>query len=85
MMDGTEAMIAAAIGAAEDIRDPLEGLVERTATDPGAPFAPDALARLALLKKDRKDAQRLLKLAANDCPPSFVESTAAIAELIFLK
>jgi tetratricopeptide (TPR) repeat protein len=40
---------------------------------------------LALLKKDRKDAQRLLKLAANDCPPSFVESTAAIAELILLK
>ena len=39
----------------------------------------------ALLKKDKKDAQRLLKLAANDCPPSFVESTAAIAELILLK
>ena len=38
----------------------------------------------ALLKKDTKDAQRLLKLAANDCPPSFVESTAAIAELILL-
>jgi len=39
----------------------------------------------ALLKKDKKEAQRLLKLAANDCPPSFVESTAAIAELILLK
>ena len=37
-----ENLIAAAIDAAEDIRDPLEGLVERTATDPGAPFAPDA-------------------------------------------
>jgi lipoprotein NlpI len=39
----------------------------------------------ALLKKDKKEAQRLLKLAANDCPASFVESTAAIAELIQLK
>ncbi len=39
----------------------------------------------ALLKKDRKEAQRLLKLAANDCPPSFIESTAAVAELIGLK
>ena len=39
----------------------------------------------ALLKKDRKEAQRLLKLAANDCPQSFIESTAAIAELILIK
>lgn len=40
---------------------------------------------LALLKKDNKQAQRLLKLAADQCPPSFVESPAAIAELILLK
>jgi tetratricopeptide (TPR) repeat protein len=40
---------------------------------------------LALLKKNKKEAQRLLKLAADECPPSFVESTAAIAELISLK
>jgi lipoprotein NlpI len=39
----------------------------------------------ALLKKDKKEAQRLLKLAANDCPQSFIESTAAVAELIALK
>jgi lipoprotein NlpI len=37
---------------------------------------------LALLKKDKKEAQRLLQLAAHDCPPSFIESTAAVAELI---
>jgi len=36
----------------------------------------------ALLKKDRKEAQRLLQLAANDCPRGFIESTGAIAELI---
>jgi len=40
---------------------------------------------LALLKKNKKEAQRLLKLAADNCPPSFVESTAAVAELIALK
>jgi lipoprotein NlpI len=40
---------------------------------------------LALLKKNKKEAQRLLKLASDDCPPSFVESTAALAELIPLK
>jgi tetratricopeptide (TPR) repeat protein len=39
----------------------------------------------ALLNKNRKEAQRLLKLAADQCPPSFVESTAAVAELIVLK
>ena len=39
----------------------------------------------ALLKKDKKEAQRLLKLAADNCPPSFIESTAAVAELIPLK
>ena len=38
-----------------------------------------------LQNKNRKEAQRLLKLAADQCPPSFVESTAAVAELIRLK
>ena len=40
---------------------------------------------LALLTKNRTEAQRLLKLAADQCPPSFIESTAAVAELIQLK
>jgi hypothetical protein len=47
-----ENLIAAAIDAAEDIRDPLDGLVERTATDLSAPFVPDVLERLAALKTD---------------------------------
>jgi lipoprotein NlpI len=38
-----------------------------------------------LLKKNKKEAERLLKLAADECPPSFIESTAAIAGLIRLK
>jgi len=40
---------------------------------------------LALLTKNKKEAQRLLKLAADQCPPSFIEATAAVAELIQLK
>ena len=40
---------------------------------------------LALLKKNKNEAQRLLKLAAGECPPSFIELTAAVAELIPLK
>src|SRR5262249_43617258 len=51
--------ISAAIEAAEEIGDPLEGLVEKTAIDPGAPFAPDALERLAALKKDPAGFERL--------------------------
>jgi len=48
----SEEAVAAAIDGAEDISDPLEGLVERTAADPGAPFAPDVLDWLAGLKRD---------------------------------
>ena len=52
----TEDLITAALDAAEHILDPLDGLVERTATDRGAPFAPDALQRLAKLKKEDSSA-----------------------------
>ena len=56
-----ENLIAAAIDAAEDIGDPLEGLIERTATDRSAPFATDALVRLAALKKDDRAAFEVLR------------------------
>jgi hypothetical protein len=57
-----ENAIAAIIDAAEDAGDPLEGLVERTRTDPGAPFMIEALERLAALKKeDRPAFERLRK------------------------
>src|SRR4051794_23295775 len=51
-----ENLIVAAIDAAEDILDPLASLVVKTAIDPGAPFAPDALERLATLKKEDRAA-----------------------------
>jgi lipoprotein NlpI len=39
----------------------------------------------ALLNKNKKEARRLLKLAADECPPSFIESTAAVAEQLQMK
>jgi hypothetical protein len=47
-----ENLIAEAISAAEDIPDPLDGLVEKSAADPGAAFSPELLDRLATLKKE---------------------------------
>ena len=40
---------------------------------------------VARAEKNKKEAQRLLKLASDECPPSFVESSAAIADQILLK
>ena len=57
----TENLVAAAILAAEDVSDPVEGLVERTTTDPGAPFAPDAMQRLVALKKNDRAAFEALR------------------------
>ena len=59
--DEPENLIADAIDAAEDIRDPLEGLVEKAATDPGAAFVPEVLERLAALKKDDRAAFEALR------------------------
>ena len=75
-----ENLIAAAIDAAEDIRDPLEGLVERTATDPGAPFAPDTLERLAALKKDDRAAFEALRAQLKKAGCRVTALDEAIAE-----
>ena len=53
--------ISAAIEAAEEIGDPLEGLVEKTAIDPGAAFAPEILERLMALKRDDRAAFEALR------------------------
>jgi hypothetical protein len=53
--------IAEAIGAAEDIVDPLDRLVEECAADPGAAFTSIGLERLAALKKEDRAAFELLR------------------------
>jgi hypothetical protein len=57
----TENLINAAIDTAEVVRDPLEGLVERTKTDPGAAFLPPVVQRLVSLKKEDRAAFEVLR------------------------
>ena len=73
-------LVAAVIAAAEDLCDPLEGLVEKTATDPGAPFAPDALVRLAALKKDDRAAFEALRAQLKTAGCRVTALDEAIAE-----
>jgi hypothetical protein len=75
-----ENLIAAAIDAAEDIRDSLDGLVERTAADPGAPFAPEALERLAALKKENRAAFEALRAQLKKAACRVTVLDEAIAE-----
>jgi hypothetical protein len=56
-----EETIAETIDDAEEVRDPLEGLVEKTRADPGAPFSPEVMERLAALKKDDRAAFEKLR------------------------
>jgi hypothetical protein len=54
-------LIADAIDGAEEIPDPLAGLAEKTANDPGAPFMPETLEALAALKSDNRAAFEALR------------------------
>jgi hypothetical protein len=64
-----EEAVAVAIDEAEEVRDSLDGLVERAVNDPGAPFAPDVIERFAELKKDNRAAFESLRaqLKATGC------------------
>jgi len=48
----TEEFICNAIANAKEIRDPMDGLAERSNADPSAPFAPEVLERLVMLRKE---------------------------------
>jgi hypothetical protein len=80
--NAAENIIGDTIDSAEDVRDPLEELVEKTVTDPGAPFAPEVLERLAALKKDDRAAFEALgsKLKKAGCRVMALDQ--AIAEEI---
>src|SRR5215475_4218552 len=75
-----ENLTAAAIDAAEEVRDPLEELVEKTGTDPGAPFAPDAVQQLAALKKDDPAAFETLRPKLKAAGARVTALDAAIAK-----
>src|SRR3954465_3271505 len=56
-----EDQIAAAIDMTEEICEPLDDLVGRTAVNPGAAFASEALQRLGALKKEDRAAFEALR------------------------
>lgn len=72
--------VCAAIDAAEEVRHPLDDLVERTATDPGAAFAPETLERLAALKRDDRDGFQALRRRLKKAGCQITALDAAIAE-----
>jgi hypothetical protein len=65
---------------AEEPRDPLDGLVERTKIDPGIPFAPDVLAALAALKKENRAAFEALRAQLKKAGCRVTALDEAIAE-----
>ena len=75
----TEKLIADAVDAAEDLPDLLAELVEKTATDPGAPFVPDALEALTALKQHERAAFEALRseLKQAGCPVSVLDEAMA--------
>jgi hypothetical protein len=77
---GNDDPICAAINAAEEIRDPLDGLVKRTAADLGAAFAPAALERLAALKQEDRAAFETLRAQLKNAGCRITALDDAIAE-----
>ena len=54
------------IADAEEFRDPLEGLVDKSISDPSAPFAPDTIMALAALKEQSPQAFEKLRAELKD-------------------
>ncbi len=61
MTGTTENLIVAAVDNAEEMQDPLDGLAEKDAADPGAPFAPEVLARFCELKREDRAVFEVLR------------------------
>ncbi len=79
MTSDTKNLVSEAITGAEDVRDPLEGLVERARTNPGAPFERDVLECLAALKYDDPARFEVLRKALKDAECRVTALDEAIA------
>ena len=75
-----EKLVADAIDAAEEIRDPLEALAARSAADTGAAFMPEALERLAVLKKENRAAFETIRAQLKKAGCRVTALDKAIAE-----
>jgi hypothetical protein len=80
MSEETKDTIAAAIDGAEEICDPLDGLIDRTITDPGTPFVPEVLERLAGLKNDDRAVFEALRAQLKNAGCRVTELDEAISE-----
>lgn len=69
-----------AIDAADDIPDPLDGLVEKSAEDPGAAFTPEVLERLVALKSEDRAAFEALRAKLKKAGCRVTALDEAIAE-----
>lgn len=69
-----------AFASAEEVIDPLEGLAEKAAVDPGLPFQPEVLRQLTALRKSNRAAFEALRaqLKKTDCRVTALDE--AIAE-----
>jgi hypothetical protein len=76
----SDAEIAEAIGAAEDIPDLLKSLIETSAANPGAAFAPEVLERLSVLKEENRAASEMRRSKLKDTDCRVTEHDKAIAE-----
>jgi hypothetical protein len=81
MNDDPERLIADAVDDAEEVRDPLDGLVERAAADPGAPLVPEVLQRLTALKQEHPDEFEALRAQLKKARCRVTVLDKAIAEL----
>jgi hypothetical protein len=79
-IDAAKSQVAEAIGAAKDIPDPLDGLVEKTASEPGAAFTPEVLQRLAAMKEDDRAAFEALRAQLKSAGCRVTALDEAIAE-----
>jgi hypothetical protein len=68
------------IESAEEVRDPLDGLLERTKDDVGAPFKPDVLERLADLKKSDRASFEVIRSGLKKSGCRITALDEAIAE-----
>ena len=80
MTDDTAATIVARIDGAEEVNDPLDGLAERAAADPVAPFLPDTREALASLKKKDRAAFEALRAELKKAGCRVTALDEAIAE-----
>jgi hypothetical protein len=80
MSSENDDLIVAAIDAAEEICEPLDGLVKKVAADPSSPFVPEALERLAALKQEDRAAFEALRAQLKNAGCRVTALDQAIAE-----